>query len=90
MLHELAQEWAARRQRAMAPRLEEMFAAWRKTFAVRGSNKVRRVAGDGRVETTVLLSGQGSLPVLVTVLTPRQGEGKGTRAVWRSKGEKPF
>jgi dienelactone hydrolase len=80
-LHEIAQEWAVRRQNEERTRLNETLQAWRQTFAVRGTNAVRRVSGNGQVETSIVLSSKGSLPIMVTVITPPAASGAEMRAV---------
>ncbi len=73
MLHELAREWAAQRQKEEQPRLDEELAAWRTKFAVVERYEVRRVARDGSLRTFVLTSRQGGLPIPLTFLNvPRR------------------
>src|SRR5581483_6966416 len=69
-LHELVAEWAARRQKEEQPRLEQTLAEWRKALAVPAKAEVRAVTRTGPVETAVLISAQGALPVPLTIIHP--------------------
>jgi dienelactone hydrolase len=71
MLHEVAQEWATRRQEQEAKGLTQALSQWHADFAMQGKgNEARAASRDSHAETLVLDSAKGKLPILVTQLRP--------------------
>jgi dienelactone hydrolase len=81
MLHEVALEWAAMRQREEQAKLDKTLAQWRVKFRSAEKNAAPLKFGDKQVATALLESSKGSLPILLTIINPPKAAAGDVRVV---------